>query len=69
MNVSLRVSGMTCGHCKAAVEAALKRVPGVEAVTVDLAGGVVDVRGGELTPAALLAAVVEEGYEASLQHA
>lgn len=33
----LDIEGMTCGHCKANVEQALKKVPGVTNVTVDLA--------------------------------
>ena len=32
----LKIEGMTCGHCKAAVENALKAVPGVTSVTVEL---------------------------------
>lgn len=35
--IVLNIEGMTCGHCKAAVEDALKTVPGVTSVTVDLA--------------------------------
>lgn len=34
--ITLDIEGMTCGHCKANVEKALKDVPGVEAVSVDL---------------------------------
>ena len=33
----LIIEGMTCGHCKAAVEKALKAVPGVTSAIVDLA--------------------------------
>lgn len=33
------VKGMTCGHCKAMVEKQLGKLPGVEAVTADLATG------------------------------
>ena len=32
----LKIEGMTCSHCKAAVEKALKAVPGVIDVAVDL---------------------------------
>lgn len=32
----LKIEGMTCGHCKAAVEKALKAVPGVISVVVEL---------------------------------
>ena len=33
----IKIEGMSCGHCTAAVEAALKAVPGVQSVVVDLA--------------------------------
>lgn len=34
--IVLKIEGMTCGHCKAAVEKALKAVPGVTSATVEL---------------------------------
>ena len=42
-NITLNVVGMTCGHCKAAVTGALKELPGVDEVNVDLETGKVDV--------------------------
>ena len=33
-NVTLEISGMSCGHCVSAVQAALKSVPGVAGGTV-----------------------------------
>lgn len=33
------VDGMTCGHCVSAVTQELSALPGVEAVSVDLAAG------------------------------
>lgn len=60
----LAITGMSCGHCKAAVEKALAGVEGVTRVEVDLAGGQALVEGS--APAELLvAAVVEEGYQAN----
>lgn len=35
-NATLKIEGMTCGHCKAAVEKSLKSVPGVTNAAVDL---------------------------------
>jgi copper chaperone CopZ len=35
----LKISGMTCSHCAARVEKALKAVPGVLSATVDLQQG------------------------------
>ena len=34
---TIKVSGMTCNHCKANVENNLKKLPGIENVVVDLA--------------------------------
>ncbi|VBA40723.1 hypothetical protein LAUMK13_03201 [Mycobacterium innocens] len=33
------VTGMTCGHCAAAVREEIDKVPGVTAVNVELAAG------------------------------
>ena len=41
----LNITGMTCGHCVKAVEGALRAIPGVQTVTVDLAGGRATVQG------------------------
>ncbi len=61
------VTGMTCGHCVAAVTDELRRVEGVEDVAVDLVpGGVTPVTvtsRGPLDEAAVRAAVDEAGYD------
>jgi copper ion binding protein len=62
---TMRVTGMTCGHCVAAVSRAVKAIPGVENVSVDLASGQVVVD-GPADKAAIEQAIVEEGYEVSL---
>ena len=64
----LRITGMTCGHCVAAVEKALKGQPGVRTAAVDLDGGRAQVEHdeGSVRPAQLIAAVEEEGYAATL---
>ncbi|HIP52592.1 MAG TPA: hypothetical protein EYH03_01090 [Chromatiales bacterium] len=59
--VVLKIEGMSCGHCTAAVEKALKAVPGVESVKVSLEPGEARVA-GDADVEALKAAVVEEGY-------
>jgi len=62
--ITLNITGMTCGHCEAAVKKALEAVAGVvEVVRVDREAGVAQVA-GTAEPAALIAAVVEEGYTA-----
>ena len=61
---TLKVKGMTCGHCEAGVRSALESVAGVTAVTrVDREAEVAEVEGTAAVEA-LIAAVVEEGYEA-----
>ena len=66
MSTELNISGMTCGHCQTAVTNALKNVPGVEDVQVDLQTGKAVVE-GQVDPQALLAAVTEEGYGAQVR--
>ena len=65
MAIHLKITGMTCGHCVRAVTGALKGVPGVKAAEVDLRAGAATVEGAP-DPAALLAAVAEEGYKAEV---
>jgi copper chaperone len=58
------VSGMTCGHCVAAVTEELTRVVGVRTVDVDLPSGRVTIASeGPLDGEAVAAAVDEAGYE------
>lgn len=57
-----KVSGMTCGHCVAAVTKAVQAVPAVDAVSVDLDSGIVTVT-GQPDAHAVRNAIVEEGYE------
>ena len=67
-NVKLWVTGMTCGHCQATVEQALKGVLGVYSAVVDLQDGAaeVDFNDDALTPDQLVAAVKAAGYGAKL---
>jgi copper chaperone len=57
------VVGMSCEHCRVAVESEVAAVPGVSDVTVDLAGGRLTVAGEGFDDAAVAAAVDEAGYE------
>ena len=62
--IELKVTGMTCGHCENAVRKALAAVPGVTGVgAVDRNRELAEVE-GTAEIGALVAAVVEEGYEA-----
>ncbi len=60
---TLKVEGMTCGHCQKAVKEALER-QGAQSVQVDLQKGLATVE-GNISTEQLIAAVVEEGYQAS----
>lgn len=62
---NLKVEGMTCGHCKMAVKEALEGVEGSQNVSVDLDAGTATIE-GSASLEALIAAVAEEGYKASL---
>lgn len=66
--LKLRVSGMTCSHCQAKVEKALKSNAGVYSAVVDLAGGEADVDFNDdaVTTDQLVAAVQKAGYGATL---
>ena len=65
MEATYTVSGMSCGHCKAAVEEEVGRVRGVESVNADLDSKLVVVRGDGLEDEALRAAIAEAGYTAA----
>jgi len=60
--VQLKIDGMSCGHCVAAVENSLKAVSGVESVTVDLDSGSAIVE-GDADIQVLISVVEKEGYE------
>lgn len=62
---TLRVEGMTCGHCVSSVQKALEAVPGAQRVNVDLESGVATVQ-GPAAPAALVEAVEAGGRNAKL---
>jgi len=60
----LRVEGMQCEHCRRSVEAAVKAVPGVARVAVDLSGGAAEVvyEPAVAVPEAIKKAVRDAGY-------
>lgn len=64
MKKTLKVEGMSCGHCKAAVEKALKGIDGVDSAVVDLNNKTAEVTlNKELNNDILSNAVTEAGYE------
>lgn len=56
------VTGMTCGHCVAAVEREVAAVAGVAEATADLDSGQLRVTGDGVRDADIAAAVEEAGY-------
>lgn len=63
MTTTLKVTGMSCQHCVRAILAALRSVPGVTEVQVDLADATARVE-GEAALADLIHAIREAGYQA-----
>ncbi len=59
---TLKIEGMSCGHCVSHVDAALRGVPGVTGVEVSLEGKCAEVQ-GTASDDALKAAVTGAGYE------
>ena len=62
MTLVYSVPGISCGHCKAAIEGELDGADGVESVIVDIDAKTVAVT-GEIGEDAVRAAVDEAGYE------
>lgn len=60
------VSGMSCGHCEAAVREEVDKLDGIRVVSVDAGTGtlLVDAE-GTIDDAAVIAAVDEAGYSAT----
>ena len=58
----IKIEGMSCGHCKAAVEKALKAVAGVETAVVDLEKKQAVVSGNAAMEA-MREAVEDAGYD------
>lgn len=66
MKITLRIEGMSCGGCVRSVDKALRQVPGVSDVQVDLGAGAAAVEGDDLLPELLTEAVEAAGYEVSI---
>ena len=64
MQTTIKVSGMTCGHCVSAVTMELSLLPSVTEVDVDLESGQVTITSeAALEQAQLATAIDEAGYE------
>jgi Cu+-exporting ATPase len=67
--IDLRVEGMTCASCVARVEKALRKVPGVEEASVNLATETATIQADPSVTEAALAAIRKAGYEAHVHAA
>lgn len=64
-NVTLNVSGMSCGHCVKAVEENVGKLTGVNSVKVDLDSGKVEVafESEKLSLDTIKETIDDQGYE------
>ncbi|MDR3497050.1 MAG: heavy metal translocating P-type ATPase [Ancalomicrobiaceae bacterium] len=65
--IVLDLTGMTCAACAARIEKVLRRAPGVESATVNLALESAEVAAPDASPANLIAVVEGAGYGARLR--
>lgn len=63
-NLTLNISGMSCGHCVAAVSNALKTVEGVQVEEVRIGTAKVRFDESKVSATQLAQRVTEEGYVA-----
>ena len=63
MKLSLRIEGMTCAHCVAAVGAALRGVAGVEVTSVTI--GAAELTAPQGSAGAVIDALAASGYSAN----
>ncbi|WP_080845798.1 copper chaperone CopZ [Cytobacillus gottheilii] len=63
--ITIKVSGMSCGHCVKAVEDSVGELPGVEKVKVELEGGKVEVEynPNSVTLDKIKVTIGEQGYD------
>ncbi|HXR11148.1 MAG TPA: heavy-metal-associated domain-containing protein [Gaiellaceae bacterium] len=57
------VPGVSCEHCRSAIEGEVSQVEGVQTVAVDLDAKTVTVTGAPLDEGAIVAAIDEAGYD------
>lgn len=62
-----QVSGMSCGHCEAAIQVEISRIPGVHGVEVEArTGRLVVTSAAPIDGQTVLDAIDEAGYQAVL---
>ena len=63
--IKLAIEGMSCNHCLNAVNRGLSQVPGVKIKTVAIGRADLEFDPEQVTPAAIIAAIDEAGYQAT----
>jgi copper chaperone len=67
-DTTLTVTGMSCGSCVRHVTSALRAVPGVSTVNVQLRAGLAEIHHDDRASVdALISAVRDAGYESSVR--
>jgi len=64
---TLKIEGMSCGHCVKAVQSALEGVAGTRVERVDIGSALIEHDSAQVTPADLAGVVTEAGYEAQVE--
>ena len=67
-NASISIKGMTCGGCVKSVENKVRKLEGVESISVDLKAGraTVAFESDRVSAAKIAAAIVDAGFEATV---
>ncbi len=63
MEITIKIAGMSCGHCSARVKGALEKVAGVESAEVSHADGLAVIKGADFDPAAIRQAIEDQGFD------
>ncbi|WHZ14944.1 MAG: hypothetical protein OJF52_001784 [Nitrospira sp.] len=64
--LTLKITGMSCGHCVGQVTKALTRLDGVQVNSVKVGEAIVVYDPREIVPTEIILAVTEAGYKAQL---
>ena len=64
--LTLKITGMSCGHCVGQITKVLTRLNGVQVNSVKVGEAIVDYDPRKIVPAEMIQAVNEAGYDAQL---
>ena len=64
--LTLKITGMSCGHCIGQITKVLTRLAGVQVNSVKVGEAIVEYDPGKIVPPEIIQAVNEAGYEAQL---